>query len=180
MWKRICSTRINQEIFNKNDCDRLFPGRYNEANSVNKNELITYLKHDINNNSIPFKAKFDIIILFGVLEHVRNIPLVLIKAKKMLSSNGHILITSSNRSSIYSIQKRIYEFFGIWKYGYTKNYTKSELLYIIQKSGFSIKNARIVGCNRENSVLSFFDRLLCTIFQNGRYIFIEGKNERTL
>ncbi len=66
------------------------------THSKKKRLKINYICDDIEN--IKFNKKFDLIIIFEVLEHLDNWEYFILKIKKNLKFNGKILISTINRN----------------------------------------------------------------------------------
>ena len=104
---------------------------------------INYSKQDLNN--LKLKNKFDIIIVFEVIEHLENIPIFIKNIKSHLKINGKILISTINRN-IFSKILAIYfaENFLQWIPKNTHDYNKlikpEELIDILKKENFTIKD----------------------------------------
>ena len=107
-----------------------------------KNNLqINYLIQDIEN--LTLKNKFDIIILFEVLEHIDEWQFALNKIKKNLKQNGLLILSTINRnliSNVFAI--KIAENFLKWipknTHNYNKLITPYELDKILKKENFTI------------------------------------------
>ncbi len=69
-----------------------------KLHSKKKKLEINYISKDIENLNI--KKKFDLIILFEILEHLNDWQNFLIKLKKNLKRNGKIIISTINRNVI--------------------------------------------------------------------------------
>ncbi len=74
-----------------------------KIHSIKKNLNINYIHADI--EKLDLKKKFDLIIIFEVLEHLNNWKNFLIGIKKYLKKNGLIIISTINRNLIskYSV-----------------------------------------------------------------------------
>ena len=67
-----------------------------------KNKLnINYLTQDLEN--LKINEKFDLIIMFEVLEHLDNWKNILKEIKKILKINGYIILSTINRNIISNI-----------------------------------------------------------------------------
>ena len=109
-----------------------------------KNKLnINYLTQDLEN--LKINEKFDLIIMFEVLEHLDNWKNILKEIKKILKINGYIILSTINRniiSNIFAI--KIAENFLQWVPKNTHQYNKlikpKELKDELLKENFSIKD----------------------------------------
>ena len=87
----------------------------------------TYKVIDLEKN-ITISKKYDLIILKGVLHHLKKPEKVLAKLKNILKPNGMIIISEPNLSSVIgNFLKWFLEFFfkKIWKIHHTDNMTMS-------------------------------------------------------
>ncbi len=112
-----------------------------KSHAKQNNLKIKYLVQDI--ESLSLKEKYDIIILFEILEHIDQWKLVLNKIKKNLKQNGLIVLSTINRNVISNILAiKIAENFLKWipknTHNYNKLITPSELNMILNKENFSI------------------------------------------
>ncbi len=109
-----------------------------------KNNLkIHYLNQDIENLSL--NKKYDIVILFEVLEHIENWELVIKKIKKNLKRSGTLIISTINRNFFSNILTiKLAENFLKWipknTHKYEKFITPEELSTVLTKEKFSIIN----------------------------------------
>lgn len=120
----------------------------------------------------PITEGVEAVYLVGVIEHVKNAKSVLSNAHHVLSPRGFLFLCSSNRNSLYHLQKTVLEFLGIWRLGYQQDYTFRELQGLVSDSGFKVISGSIFGCAQQRSILGFFDRLLYRVFGLGRYIVL--------
>jgi len=109
-----------------------------------KNNLkIEYVKKDI--NKINSKSKYDVIIVFEVLEHLENWPNFIKKIKLNLKNNGTLLISTINRNILskilaIDIAENILKWIPKNTHDYTKLIKPCELESILIKESFKIKN----------------------------------------
>ena len=112
-----------------------------KLHALENNLKINYIVGDI--NKIKLKQKYDVVILFEVLEHVEDWGKTLSKIKTLMNKGGVIIISTINRnilSKIFAI--KLAENFLTWipknTHDYNKFITTEELkTYLIQKN-FSI------------------------------------------
>ena len=116
------------------------------AKTKNRNERINYQLGDARYTDLS-GHRFDAVLLIGVLEHIDDASRVLRRVGELLKENGKLLISSSNRYSIFFLQYQLYQLLGLWKYGYTKHYSRMEIQNLLKRHSFSIRDMRIVGCN---------------------------------
>ncbi|MCL4338977.1 class I SAM-dependent methyltransferase [Patescibacteria group bacterium] len=95
-------------------------------------------------SSIPFRQKYDYILLLDVIEHLKNPNHILQTAKKYLNTKGEIIISTPN---IAFLSSRLSHFAGKFEYrdtGIMDNnhihfYTKKSLIDLIKRNGLKLK-----------------------------------------
>ena len=136
-----------------------------KMHSQKNNLSIHYLIQDI--ESLSLKGKYDIIILFEVLEHIEAWEQVLKTIKKNLKKNGFLVLSTINRnliSNIFAI--KLAENFFNWIPKNTHNYKKlikpDELGKVLNKENFSIVDfsGLIYNPFRNEWMLSKFNKLV--------------------
>jgi len=76
----------------------------------------------------PFENEFDTVCMFDVLEHIKDSRIALINVHKMLSENGHIIITVPAHKWLWNRDDAIA--------GHKNRYTKKELITELKNNGF--------------------------------------------
>jgi SAM-dependent methyltransferase len=71
---------------------------------------VPVIKADLEGNFLPFKSKFDMIIITEVLEHLKSPEELLKQIKLLLKGNGLVLISLPNEYNIFS---RVRALFGL-------------------------------------------------------------------
>jgi len=119
------NTIVGVEI-NKNDavqaekyCTKIIIGDIEDENTRNK---------------IGIK-KFDVIILVGILEHLKNPELVLRDMSQRLNPNGIVLLSVPN---IVFLTNRLHYFLGRFDYTYTGIMDKTHLQFFTKKTFFQL------------------------------------------
>lgn len=108
-------------------------------NAKNLKYNIKFVKGDIRN--MPFKENFfDAVISGGIVEHVPETEKTISELSRVLKKNGYLLIHVPHKISIFTITKKIQQFFGIWKCGYEKSFTKKYFSKLLKENGFEIKD----------------------------------------
>lgn len=82
----------------------------------------------------PFRAEFDLVCMFDVLEHIDNDELAIRSAHEMLNCQGHIVLTVPAHKWLWSRADRVA--------GHKTRYNKKELLRKLERNGFDILEAR--------------------------------------
>lgn len=114
-----------------------------KTHAKENNLNIKYYKQDL--QKLKLNTKYDIIILFEIIEHLDNWSNLIKKIKKLLKKNGTIFISTINRnlvSKIFAIY--LAENILNWVPKNTHNYNKlikpSELKNILYNEGFKVKD----------------------------------------
>ena len=105
------------------------------------NLKINYYTQDIDNLSL--KNKYDLVILFEVLEHMDNWDITLLKIKKFLKKGGLIILSTINRNIVSNIiaikfAENILKCVPKNTHDYNKLITPEELEKVLIKENFSI------------------------------------------
>ena len=105
------------------------------------NLKINYYTQDIDNLSL--KKKYDLIILFEVLEHINNWDKQLLKIKKFLKKGGLIILSTINRNIVSKVlaikfAENILKWVPKNTHDYNKLITPQELEKALIKENFSI------------------------------------------
>ena len=114
-----------------------------KVHAIENNLKITYLKQDLEN--LNLKKKYDIIIIFEVIEHLKNVSEFIKKIKLHLKKNGNLLISTINRniiSKIFAIYlaENLLNWIPKETHDYNKLVKPKELTNILEKENFKIKN----------------------------------------
>ena len=114
-----------------------------KVHAIENNLKITYLKQDLEN--LNLKKKYDIIIIFEVIEHLNNISEFIKNIKLHLKQNGNLLISTINRniiSKIFAIDlaENLLNWIPKETHDYNKLVKPKELTNILEKENFKIKN----------------------------------------
>lgn len=118
----------------------------------------------------------DIIVCFGVIEHIDNFADAFHEIERILKPQGYLYITSSNKNSFMYYHRKIKEFLGIWKYGYQKNWTACNLENYLKSLNFSTINLGVETGIGDFNYITYLDKLFSHIFKNwGRYIVYAGR-----
>ena len=113
------------------------------VHAIENNLKITYLTQDLEN--LNLKKKYDIIIIFEVIEHLNNISEFIKNIKLHLKQNGNLLISTINRniiSKIFAIDlaENLLNWIPKDTHDYNKLVKPKELTNILEKENFKIKN----------------------------------------
>jgi len=124
---------VASEVF---DEEPIYISKFNSEDNEN---TIEYLPTNILNPNHALEGrKFDIILLYGVLEHVPNFSLFLNKASELLTENGDLVIYQfPNR---YSFFEKLNETFR--KTSHDIRLSKQELRLLLNLNTFSVKEMK--------------------------------------
>ena len=76
------------------------------------------------------------------------------------------------------LDRLVKHFFGVWKYGYQKNWSPKGFYRLLSSKGFKIVDSKILQGMGDFNNKTMFDKLLNKIFVNwGRYILFMGEKE---
>lgn len=99
---------------------------------------IQFIEDDIRKMG-KIKSNFcDIILNFGVLEHIRNNTIILDQFHRILKRGGFAIITVPNLYSTLTITKPISELLGLWTIERQKHYSRKRLRKIMPLDKFEI------------------------------------------
>lgn len=130
------------------------------------------------------KEKADIILSLGVIEHFISPKEILNKMTQILKPGGIIVLMVPNRFSSAPLTRKIKEFRKLWKFGYQREYSTSELAQWSEESNLKVLSKMVVQRNfspQDDKILAFFswvDRQIAKIFKNWgfySYVFIQKK-----
>lgn len=162
--------------------------------SFSKKLGIKFHKQSLDDYSIPFNTKFDIITSFAVIEHLHESPKYLLNTiGELMVDDGILVITVPNSVALhqrikvlfgYSNLPRIdlfYNSIGKWR-GHIREYTLKELEYIIEKNNFKViysKNFDIISYKKFKEPISSIYNLITKIIPNSGYVnFVIAKKPK--
>ena len=125
---------------------------------------------------LPFEREsIDIIIAFGILEHLSQPMTALAEMSRILKPSGQVYFsTSSVYSSVY-VARRIREYLSNWPYGYQKNYRPIEFIELIG-SFFHVTQVTVAQTGFDFPLLATADRLVAIVSREwGRYILVAAE-----
>lgn len=138
--------------------DKYFP------HSVAKPKNVFFAKANVELEALPYKDKFDVIILTEVLEHFNyNSISTLKKLKDSLKEDGVMYLSTPDSSSAWGVTKKYYPSFAamplvkdclkgnkctniddhVWQYNL------EELLHVVNESGFKVKDLEYTYSDNE-------------------------------
>lgn len=126
-----------------------------EGDSYAANILKTKGNHKITKGYLPdivdkIDAKFNLIVLIDVLEHIKNDHEALVSLKKLMNNNSLLLISVPALMFLWSYHDK--------EHGHVRRYNKKELQNLLIKSGYKIQF--ITYYNAILFPFIFFTRLL--------------------
>lgn len=119
----------------------------------------------------------DVVLCIGVLEHIKNIDKALSEVHRILKPNGKVIVITSNLYSCIYFDRLLKQFFGVWKYGYQKNWSPKGLKRKLQYHGINVINTKVFQGVGDFYVKNHIDYVINKICNNwGRYIQFVGEN----
>lgn len=82
------------------------------------------------------KDSFDIVLSWGVMEHMSDYAVAIQEAKRVLKPGGVLVLIQPNLYSFGVLQEYYLRMTGRWRYGSQKNFTRSSLKIILKSLGF--------------------------------------------
>lgn len=124
---------------------------------------------------LPFDdGEFDMIILFGVLEHVVDCDDALSEIHRVLASKGEVCIATSSVFSLVYIAKKIRKLSKMWPYGFQRNYSPDGLRVELRK-WFEVGTLSYMNTDFDFPFSAIVDRLIGLVFSKwGRYIILRA------
>jgi len=80
--------------------------------------------------------QFDIVLSFGVIEHFKEYSLALAEARRVLKSNGQLILIQPHLFSFGVIQGYCLRLLGKWKFGKQKDFSCFRYRSILRQTGF--------------------------------------------
>lgn len=109
-----------------------------QAIRLNKNKKISLRVGDMEKTGFSDKS-FTKVFALGVFEHTPRSESVFRELNRVMKEEGYAHITVPNKYSFFHITKNIKMLKGTWGLGYERSFTKSELIKILSKTGFSLE-----------------------------------------
>ena len=127
-----------------------------------------YVRGDV--QTLPFpNSSIDILVAFGVLEHVRDHRTVLREMRRIMKSSAVALISTSNSRSLLQLANRLLDRAGFYRYGFQKNWTLEDFETELQEC-FTIRRSFVAHAAFDMPLVACIDRLLARFnFRWGRY-----------
>lgn len=127
----------------------------NLAPSVLKKKNVTFKMANATN--LPFRQKFDLVFSIDVIEHIKNNQKFINENLRVLKSGGLLIIATPNKKRLVNRilgllgKSRHYPFFLGYDYMGEKvihihEFTKMELLNLINQANLKTTNCCIIGC----------------------------------
>lgn len=152
-----------------------------------------FINTNIEQEDIPFKEKFDVILFCEVIEHLTHDPLkALLRIKKALKSNGYLILSTPNVSRLENVARmlagvNIYDPYSSYgPYGrHNREYNKHELYLLLNHAGFEIQTMFSSDVHPNNAsnyfaIDKFQDLIIFRKHDLGQYIFLRAINNNQL
>jgi len=113
------------------------------------------------------KNFFTKVFTLGVFEHTPNSIKPFMELNRIMKLNGLAYITVPNKFAFNHITKNIKMLIGKWDLGYEKSFTKSEIINLLNKSGFKLEKYWVEPHLRVANIFNWADNFLNRI--NSQY-----------
>ncbi len=132
-----------------------------------------FLEHDLER---PFELseKYDILLAFGVLEHLSNPKSCLQSLQNHMKFESTLLLVESNTFSIYCLEQLIGAAIGKWRYGYQQQISKDKSAQRLAFHKFEVLMSCSFPCE-ERTALGAIDRFFWRLTGSGRYVGLVAK-----
>jgi SAM-dependent methyltransferase len=138
------------------------------------NSQFKFFEIDLSSESIDSARKYDLIVSFGVLDHIMHPEYFIANISNNMLNNGILLLTFPYKYSIFVLQRKFLQLIKKWPYGYQLEYDLNSIRKLFNKNKkLEIVNHFIVPCDGGLGLLSLLDRFFYKIFRKGRYIFAQ-------
>jgi SAM-dependent methyltransferase len=126
--------------------------------------------------TLPFpNESFTHITMFGVMEHIPDVDVVLSELIRVLRSSGMLYITTSNRHSLVAATSKFRAALGLYPFGYQKMWSAAEVESWLE-SAFELSAIGIAGAGWDMPLAKIVDVCLSFLgLQTGRYVFAAAK-----
>jgi SAM-dependent methyltransferase len=120
---------------------------------------------------LPFEPRqFDIVVLFGLLEHVQSYHDLLAEIHRVMKAGGLALISTSNLLSFLQLKNCLIAAAGCYPYGFQRNWSDLELEQEFEKL-FEVRSKFVLHADSDMPVISLLDRLGARVNSRwGRYL----------
>lgn len=129
------------------------------AVKLNKDKRVHIKVADMEKTTFPDKS-FDKIFSLGVFEHTSRSESVFRELNRVMKKEGLALITVPNKYSFFHITKNIKMLLGTWDLGYERSFTKSEVEFILKKTGFSLESYWVEPHLKPVNIFNHLDNIL--------------------
>lgn len=140
-----------------------------------KDKPITFIENTATDVNLKCNS-VDIVVCFGLIEHIENFDLCFDEVKRILKQGGFLYLTSSNKYSFMYVHRKIKEFFRVWKYGYQKNWAVTDLEKYLLSIGFETIKLNVECGVVDFKFITLLDTIINMFYKNwGRYIIYVGR-----
>ena len=134
-----------------NGTTMMFLRKYFDISGVGvdiSDHIVKELKSNINDSKLSFAVgdhrdlkniksdQFDIILSFGVIEHLSEYNLALVESRRVLKSGGCLVLIQPHLLSFGVIQEFFLRLSGKWKFGNQKDFSCFRYKSLLQQSGY--------------------------------------------
>jgi ubiquinone/menaquinone biosynthesis C-methylase UbiE len=129
------------------------------ARFQNHSNSLSFIMGDV--NALPFaNSIFDLVIAFGIVEHVDNPEEAIRECYRMVRTGGICAFSQSHKRSFGPVQRRLSTLMRLWPYGRQCEFTIKEFERMLRNAGF--KNIRFAvgrACS-DMALIHILDSLL--------------------
>jgi ubiquinone/menaquinone biosynthesis C-methylase UbiE len=122
-------------------------------------------------HALPFPGNtFDMVSCFGVVEHTSDISSFLEEIRRVSRPGGQILLSFSNPHSILQVINRLKAMFGLYPYGYQRNFHSADVESAL-KPLFLVDRIFIAHADWDMPLIRSLDLLIGRFWSHwGRYV----------
>jgi len=143
-----------------------------EDNGLNELGIELKLGDHRNLSSIQDNS-FDIVLSFGVIEHLEEYLLAINEARRVLKTNGILVLIQPHLLSFGNIQKKYLQLIRRWNFGFQRDFSFLYYKKIIMASGFNEIKIYTKRPYVDMKICRFFDTIIMKIYKYwGHYLYI--------
>ena len=124
----------------------------------------------------------DLVYSIGLIEHFnhKDLTMCLNEKKRVLKTNGQLVIMIPNKLSFGRVQRKIMNILGKWSFGYQTEFTPNEMMNILKEAGFRSIEVKTYNVFKPKKLDSFYFIWLidtiCHFFKKDNYfhLYIRG------
>lgn len=115
-------------------CHGLEMSRVAYNNAMNNKKIKVYLG---DGQKSPFvSSRFDLVFHQGLMEHFKDPRALLGDHRRILKTNGVMVIDVPHKWNLFTVYKNFKQFLGSWYGGWERSYSANELVNAVERMGF--------------------------------------------